>query len=65
MAQLQLHAQAVAVNNIHNHVTTVLDVDSGNFNHWHNHFLLILGKFSLQDHVREDPPDPISLIGLG
>ena len=34
MALLQLHTQAVAVNNIRNHVTTVLDVDSGNFNRW-------------------------------
>jgi hypothetical protein len=48
MALLQLHAQAVTVNNIRNHVTTVLDVDSGNFNRWRDQFLLILGKFSLQ-----------------
>jgi len=60
MALLQLHAQAVAVNNIRNHVTTVLDVDSGNFNRWRDQFLLILGKFSLQDHVHEEPPAPIS-----
>jgi hypothetical protein len=31
-----------------------------NFSRWYDQFLLILGKFSLQDHVREDPPDPIS-----
>jgi len=60
MALLQLQAQAVAVNNIRNHVTTVLDVDSGNFNRWRDQFLLILGKFSLQDHVREEPPALIS-----
>ena len=60
VALLQLHAQAVAVSNIRNHVTTILDVDSGNFNRWCDQFLLILGKFSLQDHVREDPPAPIS-----
>ncbi|XP_066390058.1 uncharacterized protein [Miscanthus floridulus] len=60
MALLQLHAQAVAVNNIRNHVTIVLDVDSGNFNRWRDQFLLILGKFSLQDHVHEEPPAPIS-----
>ncbi|XP_021310400.1 uncharacterized protein LOC110433093 [Sorghum bicolor] len=60
VALLQLHSQAVAVNNIRNHVTTILDVDSGNFSRWCDQFLLILGKFSLQDHVREDPPDPIS-----
>jgi hypothetical protein len=32
VALLQLHSQVVAVSNIRNHVTTVLDVDSGNFN---------------------------------
>ena len=60
MALLQLHSKAVAVSNIQNHVTTILDVDSGNFSRWCDQFLLILSKFSLQDHVREDPPDPIS-----
>ena len=60
MALLQLHAQSVTVNNIWNHVTTVLDVDSDNFNRWHDQFLLIPGKFSLQDHVHEEPPAPIS-----
>ena len=60
VALLQLHSQAVAVSNIRNHVTTVLDVDSGNFNRWCDQFLLILGKFSLQGHVREEPPVPIS-----
>ena len=60
VALLQLHSQAVAVSNIRNHVTTVLDVDSGNFNRWCDQFLLILGKFTLQDHVRDEPPVPIS-----
>lgn len=32
VALLNLHAQAVAVNNIHSLVPIVLDVDSGNFN---------------------------------
>ena len=60
MALLQLHAQAVAVNNIRNHVTTVLAVDSDNFNRRRDQSLLILGKFSLQDHIHEEPPTPIS-----
>jgi hypothetical protein len=47
MALLQLHAQAVTVNNIRTHVTIILDVDSGNFNRWRDQFLLVLGKFSL------------------
>ena len=60
VALLQLHSQAVTISNIRNHVTTILDVDSGNFNRWCDQFLLILGKFTLQDHVREDSPVPIS-----
>ena len=60
VALLQLHSQAVVVNNIRNHVTNVLDVDSSNFNRWCDQFLLILGKFSLRDNVREEPPVPMS-----
>jgi len=60
VALLQLHSQAVVVNNIRNHVTTVLDIDSGNFNRWCDQFLLILGNFSLRDHVREEPPVSMS-----
>jgi hypothetical protein len=58
VALLQLHSQAVAVSNIRNHVTTILDVDSGNFSRWRDQFLLILGKFSLRGHVMEDAPTP-------
>ncbi|XP_062205181.1 uncharacterized protein LOC133907160 [Phragmites australis] len=61
LALLNLHAQAVAVNNIRTHVPIVLDVDSGNFNRWRDQFMLTLGKFSLQDHVCCDPPVTVSL----
>jgi hypothetical protein len=58
-ALLNLHAQAVAVNNIRSLVHIVLDVDSNHFNHWRNQFLLVLGKFSLQAHVLATPaPSP-------
>jgi hypothetical protein len=58
-ALLNLHAQAVAVNNIRSLVHIVLDVDSNHFNRWRNQFLLILGKFSLQAHVLAAPvPSP-------
>jgi hypothetical protein len=60
VALLQLHSQTVAVSNIRNHVTTILDVDSSNFNRWCDQFQLILGKFSLQGHVRDNPPVPVS-----
>jgi hypothetical protein len=53
-ALLNLHAQAVAVNNIRSLIPIVLDVDSGNFNRWRDQFLLTLSKFSLQDHVHLD-----------
>jgi len=53
---LNLHAQAVAVQNIRSLVPVVLDVTTGNYTRWREQFLLILGKFSLQDHVLDDPP---------
>jgi hypothetical protein len=59
VALLQLHSQVVAVSNIRNHVTTILDIDSDNFNRWRDQFL-ILGKFSLRGHVLEDAPAPES-----
>nr|CAB3448437.1 unnamed protein product [Digitaria exilis] len=59
-ALLNLHAQAVAVHNIHSLVTIVLDVSSGNFNRWRDQCLLTLGKFSLQDH--QQPADPAAAL---
>jgi len=56
-AILNLHAQAVAVQNIRILVPVVLDVAAGNYTRWREQFLLVLGKFSLQDHVLlDDPP---------
>jgi hypothetical protein len=58
-ALFNLHAQAVAVNNIRSLVHIVLDVNSNHFNRWRNQFLLVLGKFSLQAHVLAAPaPSP-------
>jgi hypothetical protein len=58
-ALLNLHAQAVTVNNIRSLIHIVLDVDSNHFNRWRNQFLLVLGKFSLQAHVLAAPaPSP-------
>ncbi|XP_066324232.1 uncharacterized protein [Miscanthus floridulus] len=53
-----LHSQAVAVQNIRNLVTVVLDLNVGNFNRWRDQFLLIVGKYSLQHHVLQDLPAP-------
>jgi hypothetical protein len=58
-ALLNLHAQAITVNNIRSLVHIVLDVGSNHFNRWRNQFLLVLGKFSLQAHVLAAPaPSP-------
>jgi hypothetical protein len=58
-ALLNLHAQAVAVNNIRSLNHIVLDTDSNHFNRWRNQFLLVLVKFSLQAHVLAAPaPSP-------
>jgi hypothetical protein len=43
---LNLHAQAIAVNNIRSLVPIVLDINSDSFNRWRDQFLLTL-KFSL------------------
>jgi hypothetical protein len=53
-----LHAQAIAVQNIRNLVLVVLDLNSGNYNRWCDQFLLTVGKFSLQDNVLQDAPAP-------
>jgi len=56
-AVLNLHAQAVAVQNICSLVPVVLDVAAGNYTRWREQFLLTVGKFALQDHVLlDDPP---------
>jgi hypothetical protein len=38
VALLQIHSQVVAISNIQNHITTILDIDSGNFNRWCDQF---------------------------
>ena len=50
-AVLNLHAQAVAVQNIRSLIPIVLDMAFGNYTRWREQFLLVLGKYSLQDHV--------------
>ena len=54
-AIVNLHAQAVAVQNIPSLIPIVLDV-SGNYARWRDQFLLVVGKFSLRDHVLSDAP---------
>ena len=46
--------------NIRSLISVVLDVSSGNYTRWRDQFLLTVGKFSLQDHVRLDEPVAIN-----
>ena len=48
---LNLHAQAVSVQNARSLVPLVLNT-SGNYPRWREQFLLAITKYSLQDHVR-------------
>ena len=60
-AVLNLHTQAVSIQNIRSLIMTILDVNSGNYARWRDQFLLTTGKFSLQDHVLVDARAPASL----
>jgi hypothetical protein len=53
-ALLNLHAQAVAVQNIRALVPLLLDVNSTFYSRWRESFLLTLIKFSLDCHVLSD-----------
>ena len=52
-AVLNLHAQAVSVQNARSLVPTVLDT-AGNYPRWREQFLLAVTKYSLLDHVHSD-----------
>ncbi|XP_072150616.1 uncharacterized protein [Setaria viridis] len=56
VAVLNLHAQAVAVQNIWNLIPIILDVAADNYSWWREQFLLTVGKYSLQDHVLRGVP---------
>ena len=53
-AILNLHAQAVAVTNIWSLISSVLNSNSDGYTWWRDNFLLVVGKYSLQDHVLSD-----------
>jgi hypothetical protein len=52
-AVLNLHAQAVSVQNARNLVPTVLDT-AGNYPRWREQFLLAVTKYSLLEHAHSD-----------
>nr|CAB3464295.1 unnamed protein product [Digitaria exilis] len=57
-AVINLHAQAVGVQNIRSLVHPVLDLAANNYTRWRDQFLLAVGKYSLEDHVLLDAPAP-------
>ena len=57
---LNLHAQAVSVQNIRTLVPLLLDVNSSFYARWKESFLDILGKYSLGPHVLSDAVAPSS-----
>ncbi|XP_022679999.1 pentatricopeptide repeat-containing protein At3g21470 [Setaria italica] len=54
-AVLNLHAQAVVVQNIRSLIPVILDITSDNYTWWREQFLTV-GKYSLQDNVLHDVP---------
>ena len=59
-ALLDLHAQAVAVQNIRLLIPLVLHVASAFYGRWRQSFLLVVGRYSLESHVLSDAAAPNS-----
>lgn len=57
---LNLHTQAVGVQNIRTLVPLLLDVTSPFYARWKTSFLNVLGKYSLESHVLSDAVTPES-----
>lgn len=57
-ALVNLHAQAINVQNIWSLVSVVLDLDVGKYNRWRDKILLFIGKYSLERHILADLPAP-------
>jgi hypothetical protein len=53
-----LHTHAVGLQNIRSVVTIVLEPSSPDYKRWHNHVLLMLRCYALDDHVLSDVVDP-------
>jgi hypothetical protein len=59
-ALLNLHSQAVAVQNIRLLIPLRLDAASAFYSRWRESFLLTLGRYSLESHVLSDAAIPTS-----
>ena len=57
-AMINLQAQAVGIQNIRSLVHSVLDIATSNYNHRRDEFVLVVGKYSLEDHVLNDTSAP-------
>jgi hypothetical protein len=53
-----LHSQAVSILNIKALVPITLDLAAGNYTRWRGLFLVVLGKYTLTDHIILDTPPP-------
>jgi hypothetical protein len=53
-----VHAQALAVVNVKVLIPITLDRTANNYDRWCKHFLVILGKYALTDHVLTDVAYP-------
>jgi hypothetical protein len=57
-AAVNMHHHATGVQNIRNLVHVILDLTYENYKRWRDQLLLLVGKYSLQDHVLRDTPVP-------
>jgi hypothetical protein len=57
-AVARLHNQAAAVQNIRNLIPLVLDLKVSNYSNCRDHFILVLSRFSLREHVLDDAVHP-------
>ena len=57
-ALVNLHVQAISVQNIWSLVHVLLDINARNYTRWRDQILLVIGKYSLESHVLVDLPAP-------
>jgi hypothetical protein len=57
-AVVNLHHHAASVQNIRNIVHVILDLTDDNYKRWRDQLLLVVGKYSLDDHILQDTPAP-------
>jgi hypothetical protein len=48
---VNLHYHAAGVQNIRNLVHVIFDLTNDNYKRWRDQLLLVIGKYSLEDHI--------------